>query len=288
MARVKTITLVFLITMMMSTWVLSSDALSQKAVFPNLQGSEERGTSPTTLRSICHQLSIAELVKLCGYLRLEELPDIPGLKIKDLISFAKAVRGPVKTFTNPAKFKKISQNPEQLVRRLGFDQVDQLSKVRPGSILVVKWVRLDELSNFQSGNDPDKLMQFGNRIIVPLIIPENNGTGEQALSSLTFGLFRDENEWRWTRRGAPQRIRKIYNYRNDSQELVEIPGLNLRFIKKRANGTVGLIPLYNSKFEGLELQVGVEQPASQIFVGLVTEARKIIAASRLGKRPGLR
>ena len=153
---------------------------------------------------------------------------------------------------------------------------------------MVKWVRIDELMDFQIGNDPRKLMHFANRIIVPLIIPENNGTGEQALSSLTFGLFRDENQWRWTRRGAPIRIRKIYKYRNDSQELVEIPGLNIFFIKKRANGTVGLTPLYDTKFEGLELQAGVEQPASQIFAGLVPEARKIIDANRPGERPVLR
>jgi hypothetical protein len=271
----------------MSSWVFVGDAFSEKAGFKNLQAPATSTAQSNTSKIICKKLS-EEFVEICQRLKIEELPEIGVLKPGDLASFALAVQDPIKTFTNPERFKKITYNPEKLVRRLGFEAVDQLSKVKPGPVLVVKWVRLDELKNFQNGNDPDKFMRFGNRIIVPLILPENNETGEQALSSLTFGMFGDEPKWRWTRRGAPQRIRKIYKYRKDSQELWEIPELNLRFIKQQTNGTIKLTPLYDAKFEGLELQVGVEQPANQIFAGLVPVVKKMLIELEEGKRPLLR
>lgn len=274
MARGKTMKLFFLMIVLTSTWVFSGNALSEKGVFPNMQGLEGRGIQPNTPKALCEDLSQKELVDLCRNLKLEDLPSIKGLKPEDLISFVKEAQDPIATFTNPESFQKITKNPEELVRTQGFDEVAQLSKVQPGAVLVVKRVRLDTLKNFKSGDNPDELMEFSNRIIVPLIIPENDGTVKQALSSLTFGLFASENEWRWTRRGAPNRTRKIHEYRKNSQELLEIPGLNLLFLVERESREVGLIPLYDAKFEKVGLKAGVKQPATQILLELVNEANR--------------
>lgn len=286
MARVKTMKLAFLIIVLMNTWVFSGYALSEKAVFPNPQGSEGGGTPPSTPKALCEDLSKNELVELCRKLKLEDLPDIEGLKTEDLISFVKEAQGPLATFTNPESFQKMTTRPELSVRKLGFRDVDQLKNVQAGAVLVVKRVRLDTLKNFKSGDKPDTVMKFSNRMIVPLIVSKNDGTVDQALSSMTFGLFAGENEWRWTRRGAPDRTRKIYEYRKKSQEVLEIPGLNLLFLIERGKGEVGLIPLYDAEFESVELKAGVEQPAIQILAELVKEAKKFdLPLQGLERRP---
>ncbi|MEO8324895.1 MAG: hypothetical protein ABI618_03545 [Nitrospirota bacterium] len=266
--------LFFLMIVLTSTWVFSGNALSEKGVFPNIQGSEGRDIQPNTPKALCEDLSQKELVDLCRNLKLEDLPAIKGLKTEDLISFLKEAQGPIATFTNPESFQKITNNPERLVRSLGFRDVAQLKNVQAGAALVVKRVSLEALINFKGGDNPDELMKFPNRIIVPLIIPEKDGTVHQALSSITFGLFASENEWRWTRRGAPNRTRKINEYRKDSQEMLEIPGLNLLFLLERESGEVGLIPLYDAKFENVVLKAGVKQPATQILLELVKEAKR--------------
>ena len=274
MARVKTSKLFFLTIVLMSTLAFSGYALSEKVVFPNMQGAEGRDIPPNTPKALCEDLIQKELVDLCRNLKLEDLPSIKGLKTEDLISFVKEAQDPIDTFRNPESFQKITNNPERLVRKLGFRDVDQLKNVQPGAALVVKRVGLDKLIGFTSGDNPDDFMQFANRIIVPLVIPENDETVKQALSSLTFGLFTEGNEWRWIRRGAPDRTWRIHEYRKNSQELLEIPGLNLLFLVERGNEEMGLIPLYDAEFENVVLKTGVKEPATQILLELVNEAKR--------------
>ena len=244
---------------------------------------------PMTQQPFCKTLIKDELLELCGRLQLEKLPPIQGLKIEDLLLFVQDAQGPIRNFTDIASFKKSTQNPEQLVKRLGFKELDQLAKVKPDAVLVVKWVRLDELKNFKSGNDPDTLMHFGDRLMVPLIIPEDDGTIAREKSSITFGLFKKkENEWRWTSRGAPGRIRRIYQYRNGAQDLVEIPELNLRFLRRDASDQSLLIPLYDYKFKNINLKAGEEQPAAKIFAGLAEEVKEILEKIRTDPPPWLR
>jgi len=279
MATDKTNKLCSLIIIVLMGMGGSSDyAFSENSVFPNPQSSQGTGFPPNTPQTFCENISKKKFVDSCRNLKLGDLPLIEGLEAEDVILFAEAVQGPIETFMNSESFKKITKNPEQLVQRLGFDDLAQLEMVRPGPVLVVKWVRLDTLSQFKSGDNPDKIMAFANSIIVPLSIQGKEGEVAQVMSSLTLGLFKKEKEkeWRWTRRGAQSRIRKIYEYRNEANELVEIPGLNLRFIGKRASGEVRLIPLYDAKFEGFELNAGVEQPASDVFSGLAIEAKAIL------------
>jgi hypothetical protein len=135
---------------------------------------------------------------------------------------------------------------------------------------MVKWVRLEKLANFQDGMIPENIMKFADKAIVPLAV------GDQALSSLTFGLFREENQWKWIRRGAPGRIRKIHKFRNGAKELVEIPGLNLQFLVVPGSSPVSLIPLSDVKFKNFELKAGEIQSANQIFLELKDEAIRIV------------
>ena len=274
MDRLKTSKLFVLIIVVTSSLAFSVYAFSENAVFSNPQGSEERDTPPNTPKALCEDLIQKELVDLCRNLKLEDLPSIKGLKTEDLILFVKEAQDPIETFRNPENFQKMTNKPERLVRKLGFRDVDQLKNVRAGAALVVKRVELDKLINFTSGDNPDDFMQFANRMIVPLIISEKDGTVKQALSSITFGLFTEGNEWRWTRRGAPNRTRKINEYRKNSQELMEIPGLNLLFLVSRENGEMGLISLYDAKFENVDLKAGVKQPATKILLELVNEAKR--------------
>lgn len=276
MVRVKALKLFFLTIVLMSSLAFSGYALSEKVVFPNMQGAEGNATSLNTPKPLCEDLIQKELVDLCRNLKLEDLPSIKGLKTEDLISFVKEAQDPIDTFRNPERFSKITNEPLRLVRKLGFRDVDQLRSVQAGAALVVKRVGLKKLKNFKSGDNPDEddFMKFANRIIVPLVIPENDETVKQALSSLTFGLFTGEAQWRWIRRGAPDRTQRIHEYRKNSQELLEIPGLNLLFLVERENGELRLIPLYDAMFENVILKVGVKQPATKIFLELVNEAKR--------------
>jgi len=288
MLRDKSNKLGLLIPMVLMGICLFADfANSANAIFPNPQGPEKVVTPPMTQQVFCKTLIKDELVELCGNLQLEKLPPIVGLKIEDRLSFVKDVHEPIKIFMDPERFKKTTKNPEKLVRRLGFKNLDQLEKVKPDAVLVIRRVKIDELENFSIGNDPDNLMHFGDRLIVPLIIPEGDGTVAREKSSLTFGLFKDKNEWRWTRRGAPGRMRKIYQYRNGAQDLVQIPGLNLYFLRKHENGQNILISLYDYKFKNIELKAGVGQPADKIFAGLSEEVKEILKRVRKDPPPWL-
>jgi len=185
----------------------------------------------------------------------------------------------VEIFTNPEAFRKITKDPEKLARRLGFESVEHLAKVKPGACLMVSLVELKSLSEYKNGNNPLKILRFSDSVILPL----NDGTvgdkSKDARSSLTFTLFRKVNEARWTRRGLPNFIRKADEYgkyHTGLKLVVEIPGLNLRFLGIEQGSQLILIPFSDRKFLMLELKAGDPLPANEVFTGLAPEAKKIL------------
>lgn len=265
------------VIVLVSIWVFSSQSFSENAGNSNLQGPEVISTS-VGQQNFCKNLIEDKLVELCKRLQLEKLQlfPIPGLKIPaDILLFVRDVQDPISYFTDPEKFKEITQDPDSLVRRLGFDNLAQLEQVNPGGVFVYKWVRYDDLEKFTNGKNPDDLMQFANRILFLLEVPGNNGGKTQAKSSLTFLLDTEAQRWRWARRGAPNRTSKMYEYRKNSHELLEFSGLNLFFLISRESGNIGLIPLYDYKLKEITLKAGGEYPAEQIFTALQNDLKHL-------------
>lgn len=220
--------------------------------------------------------------ELCEQFELENLPAIEGINTENLFTLTKAAETPVEIFRNPDVFREITKDPEKLARRLGFESVEHLAQVQPGACLIVAWVGIKPLTQYKDGDDPKKILRFSNSVILPLNDKTVLDESKDAKSSLTLTLSGKVNKWRWTGRGLPNFIRKIdeYGSNHTAQKLVvEIPGLNLRFLGVGQGSQLKLIPFRNIKISTLELKAGHPLPANEVFTGLVPEAKKILESS---------
>ena len=248
---------------------------------PTSQNGVTKSVFPIFDPDLCDQIFVTagKLQNLCKTMKLEDLPNLGGLKKEDFAALTQAVLTPVEIFQNPDAFRTITKNPEELAHKLGFESVDHLNDIQPGACLIVGWVRITSLSNYKDGDDPTKIIIFSDSIILPLNDGTVLDTSKDARSSLRFTLFRKANEWHWTQRGLPNFIRRVDEYGNQKtgQKLVvEIPGLNLRFLGVGQGSDLLLIPFKDINFSSLELKAGYPLSANEVFAGLVPEAEKIL------------
>ncbi len=264
-----------------NSWVFPSFSLSETANRQQLQTISENRTlavSQLDLNNPC--LGLDEKFKMvCEYLDIKGLIDNnivdPGKH--ELKNFLETVRRANDILVNPGTFSRLSKHPVKLVRNLGFSSIADLAKAVCGPALLVRPVRLSELAKFKEGEeDPFAPIDPGYTMIVPLDDPD----AKISKSSIWFSLKSKEKEWRWTRRGFPSMIRKIHLHRSGAQEVIEVPGLNLRFLGLRKGEQLSLIPLKSVRIGKLDLKEGIAEPASEVWAKLAPVAKSIVDRSK--------
>jgi hypothetical protein len=153
---------------------------------------------------------------------------------------------------------------------LGFESFDELSRVELGEPLQYFLVHLKDLLGYQSGGDPNKILNGGDMWLYPVLVDGN------ARSSIE--LVKKDNRWKAVSFGYPNLTRLILNQQiqqssrlkvsSDSFFIVRIPALDLVFIGHRVNKELFLTPVCSSR--KFTLQVGETKPADEIFPVLVS------------------
>lgn len=154
---------------------------------------------------------------------------------------------------------------EQNYRRYGFESVAEISSASLGEPLVIYFVRLDQLWEYQPGTDPYRLLAGGNKVIFPVM------AGQQARSSIVVDKV--NGAWRAASFGGTTFVKLFTRIRSEraapgapaeSTFAVEVPSLSLYFLGQHAGGQLMLISLTD--------------PAVRQYKGRSADAR----------RPGLR
>ncbi len=223
-----------------------------------------------------------EVVLICEMLGLYDLRGIIDLKSYEPRKLLAEVQRANDIMVTPEKFAKLTKgDPEVLVRKLGFLSVEQLSKAKCGPVLVVRQVGLKKLSEYEGkiNEVQDGPLDKEFRMV---IVPLDEEKSDDSLSSLAFSLGKTSPEWHWTRRGSPKLIgmiqdsqRKTSSFKKNAREIIEVPGLNLRFLGVREGGQLRLISLTKVKIGPLELGPEKSKAASEVWAALATEAKKI-------------
>jgi len=290
--KIRRITrVVFGFILLAGSWPIPGLALAEMSMQKegqSLQKGEEE---------FCENLNpIPEFVKICLMLELYDLSKIIDLKSYEPRNLLEEVRRANDIMVTPEKFAKLTKgDPEVLVRKLGFLSVKQLSEAKCGPVLVVKQVGLKRLSEYEGKIDEVQdgpLDEKFRMVIVPLdegksadsIVLLEEEKSADSLSSLAFSLRKTSPEWHWTRRGSPKLIRMIQkrqreikkNYKQSAREIIEVQGLNLRFLGLREGAQLRLISLTEIKIGSLDLVPQKPKAASEVWAALAIEAKKII------------
>jgi len=160
-------------------------------------------------------------------------------------------------------------------KRLGFESVEEASKVELGTPMRIFMVRLDHLKEFAPSGNPSELLVDTNQIRYPLIV------GGQVRSSVVMHLI--EGKWQVAKLGRPALTRVLTDAARrqaatgaTSQEAsfeVNIPALNLYFAGQQVGPRLLLTPVLDDTRFGLKQ--GETMDAQQVFARLVPYAREL-------------
>lgn len=159
-------------------------------------------------------------------------------------------------------------------REMGFESLDEIDRATLGDPLAVFFVRLDELSKYDDGQDPGPLLHRRTHVMFPVVV------GETVRSSLTLGS--GAKGWQPVAFGGPNRIRLLASTRAASSRstkltlaeyfAVEIPGLKLLFIGHHGNaGALMLTPVLDNA--GFKFKAGVTMSSANVFAATRAAAR---------------
>ena len=158
-------------------------------------------------------------------------------------------------------------------KAMGFKSVDEVRSAQLGDYLRVFMVRLDMLQKYQPNDDPEKMLQGGERVIYPVMIDNHVRS--------SFTVHKVKEKWSATGFGNSNLIKLLDKGRkieSDSSRLslssyfvVKIPALNLFFIGFRAQDKLMLTPLFDDK--GLGIKAYKSKAAEEIFEALIPVAK---------------
>ncbi|MGC4001245.1 MAG: hypothetical protein QM767_28805 [Anaeromyxobacter sp.] len=158
-------------------------------------------------------------------------------------------------------------------REMGFESQAELDRATLGQPLGTSRVRLDELSAFQAGGDPMKLLHDAREALYPV---EVDG---KVRSSVTVAA----TEKGWTARafGAPNRTQLVTQARARAAEvaavpptgtaLVEVPAMKLVFIGFLKDGALWLAPVLDNPSFGFKANEPVK--ADEVFKKLAPASK---------------
>lgn len=166
-----------------------------------------------------------------------------------------------------ATFRKLVN--AQNYRELGFDSPDEAGSATLGEPIKVLIVRLDQLSGYQPGSDPSRLLSDANQVFYPV------NARERVRSSITVEQV--DGKWRAASLGNAGLANQISEVRkgtptSTADVIVQVPALGLYFIgRPDASNKLMLTSLATST--PYNLRAGATQPAEEVFAALVPFAR---------------
>ena len=134
---------------------------------------------------------------------------------------------------------------DKTYKEMGFDNPSEVASAILVEPINVSMVRLDALSQYAMGGNPERLLAEPRRVIYPVEV------NKQVKSSII--VEGADAQWKATSFGGPHLVRQIARYRSDvnekmkpetgSMRVVHVAGLNLYFLGYRVNGPLMLTPL---------------------------------------------
>jgi len=162
---------------------------------------------------------------------------------------------------------------EQNYRSLGFEKPDDVSRATLGTPIREFMIRLDELQNYTTGQEPLALLHDSGKITFPVMV------SGQTRSSVT--VVRKDGNWTASGFGAASYVRTLDSLRTEIASRdgksptdyfeVDVPALSVFFLGNLQGGKLYLTPLLSSAAMGLER--GSTLPAEDAFDKLVPAAR---------------
>ncbi len=160
-------------------------------------------------------------------------------------------------------------------RSMGFESQDELSSASLGDPLRVFMVRLDQLREFSSGADPEKLLSDVGEELYPVLV---KGAPRSAVLVQKQG-----EQWSPVRYGGANLVKALAQRRSENSATVKaaapayfevhVAALNLYFLGYRQEAKLMLIPLADDP--QYKLTAGTPLLAADAFVILVPAAKAV-------------
>ncbi|NIR52032.1 hypothetical protein GWO43_25775 [candidate division KSB1 bacterium] len=161
---------------------------------------------------------------------------------------------------------------EQNYRKMGFESVDELNRITLGEPIPVYFVGLNTLKEFDTSEDPRKLLNEPHEMFYPVLVDEQ--------VRCSMGIKKTAGEWEVRNFGRPKLSRALAGVRNEHAEStglsqsdyfsVEIPSMYLVFIGHYVDNKLMLTPVHDH--EELGFVVGKTEPAEDVIVRIVESA----------------
>jgi len=157
-------------------------------------------------------------------------------------------------------------------RAMGFDSVGDVGAAVLGDPLVIFYVRLDLLREYQAQSDPRALLGGGERVLYPVLVRG------QTRSSIT--VAHEGGSWKGVSFGGANGARLAWKILSESSKganpapphfLVEVLALSVHFLGFEQSGKLMLVPLLNDPQQ--RWKAGVPRVANEVFAQLVVDAR---------------
>jgi len=163
---------------------------------------------------------------------------------------------------------------EQNNQVMGFENLEEVNKIKLGAPIQIFNIRLDELLKYDSDNDPAMILSGGQNYIYPVMI------GNEVRTSIE--LDKIQNEWQATKFGGTNSIKLLTKIRSQIEDTtglditaffsVTIPSLNLYFIAHKIDGKLFLTPILDDY--GFNIKAGIPMSAKSVLESILPVARK--------------
>lgn len=160
-------------------------------------------------------------------------------------------------------------------RSMGFDSVDEVRSASLGDPLHIYMVRLDQLRDYQSNADPDKLLSDVDQELYPVVVV---GSVRSAVL-----VEKQGEKWAAVSFGGANLVKALAQRRSDSAATsktaaasyfeVHVAALNMYFLGFHQEDRLMLIPLVDDP--QYKFSAGSPLPASDVFAALVPAAKAV-------------
>ena len=157
---------------------------------------------------------------------------------------------------------------DSLFDAFGFDSPGQAINLRLGTPLIVRWIRLDRLKEFDEATvEPDKLLESTFQVLFPILSGEKGDKEDKVVTSLTVSFLPKRKIWKVTGWGDKNVIRGLTDLdqyqKSKSCFVIWIPALHLHFLADQIAGQLTLFPIQD--YPRFDIERGRPLPARETF-----------------------
>jgi hypothetical protein len=150
----------------------------------------------------------------------------------------------------------------RIYRAFGFASPAEAIDLKLGPPLLVRWVRLDRLKQFEGEDtNPKNLLEPTFQALFPIL------SRDRVVTSLNVASFRNMKMWKVTQWGGRRVIlglTQLEQYKTSrSSFVVWIPALGIHFLADQIAGQLTLIPI--ADYPRFKLEAGHKLPAQKAF-----------------------